>query len=492
MSAPIVADLSPAPLLDLFERFRGRYTDLDHERSLEAVELRGMRDVIANQLTAAGLLCDQRILFCVGNGPLFVAAFFAILSRNAAPLLVHCDTPAAELLRYAREFGISKIVTDSMKVEQLAEITVAAQEINAGHGYSLACGDVDTTQADFVDSFPALGGVPLHPTSGTTGRPKIAVRHAASAVAEGRHYAGAMEIESSDNLLCVVPMSHAYGYGTCLTMPLLRDATVYTIRKFNPRNAARALAQHPISTFFATPAVLDLLLVARKQGDPVPKRVLSAGAPLSARTATRFRDATGHDVFPLYGTTETGGVSVAYGQSEPCMEANVGPPMSPIELEFRPVEDAQQLDAVLGRVAIRSPSAMAGYLTPSGVDTSSIVDGWITTGDIGFVDSRGCIHLVGRESEFINVFGMKVVPSEVEAVVAGFPGVTDVKVYAGKHRSGSEIVKACVAAPADFDIVALGRYCQENLVHYKRPEAIVRLDAVPRSPLGKVIKEQLP
>lgn len=492
MSNSTTTDLSPAPLLDAFETFTGRYIDLDRELTIEADELRSMSRTIHAALVAAGLVQNERVIFCVGNGPQFVAAFFAVLSSDAAPLLVHCDTPTAELLRYAREFGAGKILTDSYDAETLGSIAEATHTVDAGHGYSLTFGAVDDSHADFVNSFPALGGVPLHPTSGTTGRPKIAIRHAVAAVAEGRQYADAMEIIAEDNLLCVVPMTHGYGYGTCMTTALLRSATVYTIRKFNPRSTARALTQHPISAFFATPAVLDLLLAARKPGDPVPRRVLSAGAPLSTRTATRFHEATGQWAMPLYGTTETGGATVAYGVAEPCMDANIGPPMPPIEAAIRPIEDADELEAGLGRVALKTPAVMAGYLRPSGVDASGIEDGWFTTGDIGYIDERGCINLAGRESEFINVFGMKVVPSEVESVIAAYPGVTDVKVYAGKHRSGSEIVKACIAAAEDFDVAALRQHCQEQLIHYKRPEMIVRLDAVPRSPLGKIIKDQLP
>jgi long-chain acyl-CoA synthetase len=135
---------------------------------------------------------------------------------------------------------------------------------------------------------------------------------------------------------------------------------------------------------------------------------------------------------------------------------------------------------------------MAGYLTRQGIDSSGIVDGWFETGDLGFLDESGRIHLVGRESEVINVFGLKVIPSEVEAVLMTAPGVTDVKVYAGQHRSGSQIVKAAVAGAESLDVAAIREYCAKQLVGYKRPEVITRLDALPRTPTGKIIRDQLP
>jgi long-chain acyl-CoA synthetase len=131
-------------------------------------------------------------------------------------------------------------------------------------------------------------------------------------------------------------------------------------------------------------------------------------------------------------------------------------------------------------------------LTREGLDSSSIVDGWFETGDLGFLDDAGRIHLVGRESEVINVFGLKVIPSEVEAVLMNAPGVTDVKVYAGQHRSGSQIVKAAVTGPESLDLAAIRDYCAKQLVGYKRPEVITRLDLLPRTATGKIIRDQLP
>ena len=135
---------------------------------------------------------------------------------------------------------------------------------------------------------------------------------------------------------------------------------------------------------------------------------------------------------------------------------------------------------------------MAGYLTPSGIDRSSLSDGWFVTGDLGHLDAERGIHLIGRESEMINVEGMKVVPLEVEEVIARFPGVTECKVYAGERRSGSQFVKAAVAAPADFDVQQLRAYCEEQLIYFKRPDVFTRVDALPRSPAGKLLKDQLP
>jgi len=106
--------------------------------------------------------------------------------------------------------------------------------------------------------------------------------------------------------------------------------------------------------------------------------------------------------------------------------------------------------------------------------------------------SAGNIHLLGREAEVINVEGLKVIPSEVEEVIAAVPGVVEVKVYAGKRKSGGQFIKAAVVVEGRLDVQTIRAACERNLVYYKRPERIITLDRLPRSPAGKIQRDQLP
>ena len=165
--------------------------------------------------------------------------------------------------------------------------------------------------------------------------------------------------------------------------------------------------------------------------------------------------------------------------------------MPGVEAQITPIADAELAPGV-GRVVIRSSSMMSGYLTAQGIDSGMIHDGWFETGDVGRIDEQGRITLVGREKEIINVFGMKVIPSEVEEVIVALPGVREVKVYPGTHRSGSEIVKAAVAVDECLDVATIRAHCEDNLPPYKRPQAIYLVEALPRTPTGKILRENLP
>jgi acyl-CoA synthetase (AMP-forming)/AMP-acid ligase II len=161
-------------------------------------------------------------------------------------------------------------------------------------------------------------------------------------------------------------------------------------------------------------------------------------------------------------------------------------------VEIRPSTDAPELAEGCGLVHVRSSSVMVGYLNDETIDTSMLPDGWFNTGDLGWLDDEGALHLCGRQAEVINVSGMKVLPSEVEEVIASLPGVAEVKVYAGKTRHGSHHIKAAVVVDNGVDVARIKAHCEQHLVYYKRPSRIIVMDALPRSAGGKILYDRLP
>jgi acyl-CoA synthetase (AMP-forming)/AMP-acid ligase II len=345
-----------------------------------------------------------------------------------------------------------------------------------------------------VDSYPALAGTPLHQTSGTTGMPKVAVRPGRAATEEARHYIETTGIDRRDTIIVVSPMSHAYAYGMGFMVPMLSGANIVHMREYSPKLLFDAFAKLNVTVFPAVPAMLETLLFGA--GDRLrnsPRTVFAAGAPLPERVARNYREKSGAIVRPLYGTTETGGISIAVTDRDGTIGGCVGPAMQGVEVEIRSAARADETDGPpLTTLLVRSSSMMAGYLEPSGLDASPLQGGWFHTGDVARLDEFGSIHLRGRITEVINVGGMKVVPSEVEEVIAAIDGVNEVKVYAGSSRSGAQFVKAAIVADASLDDATLREHCARQLIYYKRPGAIVRLAALPRTPSGKVILKELP
>jgi acyl-CoA synthetase (AMP-forming)/AMP-acid ligase II len=486
-------DTSPLPILDAAERYRGRFVDLDQARIVPADDFHRARTLLARQLSTQGLVSGQRAVVAVGNGPQFVATLASVLAVGGCPLLVHAKTPAPELKRTALRFGAALVLSDECPLADLAAESFATMRLEAGQWLALSAGRLDDATPGMNTDLAALAGVPLHPTSGTTGQPKVAVRPGRAAAEEARHYIETIGITESDTIMAVAPMCHAYAYGMCVMVPLLSGASVVSMRSFQSGRVFQGLAQQRVTILPAVPAMLDVL--AFGAGDRLRgavRMVLTAGSPLSERTAARFREKSGLTVRPLYGTTETGGITVAPPGDEQLAGSCVGPPMNGVEAQLRPHPAKSDSAPDAGRLFIRSSSMMSGYLGGQAIDTSPLDDGWFETGDLARIDDAGNIHLLGREAEVINVEGLKVIPSEVEEVIAAVPGVLEVKVYAGKRKSGGQFIKAAVVAEGTLDVQTIRAACERNLVYYKRPERIIPLDSLPRSAAGKIERERLP
>ncbi len=288
-------------------------------------------------------------------------------------------------------------------------------------------------------------------------------------------------------------MSHLYTYGLCVMTPLVTGATCVTMRRFQAKLVYQAVREHGVTIFPTVPAMLDVLLFgAGRRLRRFVRRVLAAGAPLPERTARSFWKAAAVMVRPHYGATETGGITLADVAESKHLGRSVGRPMPGVAVEIRPSRVHPDLPPGTGTVCVRSDSAMAGYVARHGLDTSPFEEGWLRTGDLAECDAAGAVYLKGRENEVINVAGLKVIPREVEEVIALLPGVIEAKVYPGTYPSGSQYVKAAVVTERPLDEAAVRAHCQQNLVYYKRPERVVLLDALPRSPAGKIAREQLP
>jgi acyl-coenzyme A synthetase/AMP-(fatty) acid ligase len=486
-SADSPADFSPSLLLDAFENFHGWWLDLDSGVKTSASELQRARNKLLAEMCATGLADGDRVVVALRNGPLFAAVWAASLAAGASPVLMHGDTPTTELAeiaeRSAARFLVTEAGTRNEGEENSSEFLAAGAPLGTLR-WRRANGPAGDSPSPGA-RFPAM---PLHPTSGTTAGPKIAVRPGPCAVAEPRHYIETLGIEPADALLCAIPMSHAYAYGMCFLVSLLTSANMLSMRRFHPPRALRALREMGITIFPAAPGMLDFLLEADAVGHP--RIVLSAGAPLSQATFEGYRERHGVTIRPLYGTTETGGISI--GRAGDDFSGGVGPPVRGVEVAVESYDGGGAETPGAGLLRVRSSSMMAGYWEDGGISRAALSDGWFETGDLARLDSQGRITLLGRQTEIINALGFKVIPREVEEVIARLPGVREVKVYAGRHWEGFDIVQAAVACRAPLDEDAILRHCERYLVSYKCPSVIHFVRSLPRTPSGKIAISQLP
>jgi acyl-CoA synthetase (AMP-forming)/AMP-acid ligase II len=199
-------DLSPQPILDAAERYRGKFVDLDAGRIVDAADFHLARFQLAERLTSLGLSPGQRVVVSVGNGPQFVATLLSVLAVGGSPLLVHAKTPAAELKRTALRFGAPLILSDECPLADLEAEGLPIAALSAGDWLQLGAGKIDRRTPGFNAGYAELAGVPLHPTSGTTGVPKVAARPGRRLDITSRRSASRPPIRFSPSRLCATPM----------------------------------------------------------------------------------------------------------------------------------------------------------------------------------------------------------------------------------------------------------------------------------------------
>jgi long-chain acyl-CoA synthetase len=213
---------------------------------------------------------------------------------------------------------------------------------------------------------------------------------------------------------------------------------------------------------------------------------VSASAPLPPRYNQEFHDKFGIYIRQLYGSTETGTISINQTPDPSGTLDSVGTPIQGVRLTAmdeagRPVETGQ-----VGEVAVASPAAIEGYDGLPEVNRQAFREGYFFTGDLGKLDAQGRLYLQGRIKFLINKGGFKIDPREVELLLEGHPGVAEVAVVGVTTAYGDEKVKAVVVLRAPSTESELAEYCRGKIADFKIPSVIEFRDALPKSPTGKI------
>ena len=222
--------------------------------------------------------------------------------------------------------------------------------------------------------------------------------------------------------------------------------------------------------------------------------IMWGATPVTPHVAERVTERTGVRWLPAYGASELPVIACnPVDQPDRWRLDSAGLP--PPEVELR-VVDLDRGDVVepgqVGEIQVRSPSAMRGYL-PESATADAFVDGWYRTGDVGWLEPEGWVHLTDRSKEMIKVKGFQVAPAEIEEVLHGHPAVLDCAVFGVPDEEAGEVPVAAVqldpARPADE--AELQQLVADSLATYKRLRRVVVVDTIPRLPSGKVLRRQL-
>lgn len=330
-------------------------------------------------------------------------------------------------------------------------------------------------------------------TSGTTGAPKGVMltygNHFSSAVGSALN----LGLRESDRWLLIVPMFHISGL-SILMRSVIYGMTVVIHKKFEPEAVNRVIIEEEISIVSVVSNMLARMVAAlEEQTYPTALRCMLLGggpAPLPLLEACVAKNIP---VFQTYGMTETASQIVTL-QPE-YMLSKLGSAGKPLFLaELRIMNEGKQVKPLQsGEIVVNGPNITTGYWKQAEATSNSLIDGWLYTGDIGYVDEDGFLYVQDRRKDMFISGGENVYPAEVEAVISGMPNVTEVGVIGVPDDRWGATPAAFICLQPNTALTAadIMEYCAKKLAKYKQPTYIYFVDALPRNASNKLLRREL-
>ncbi|MDI4664873.1 malonyl-CoA synthase [Xanthobacter autotrophicus] len=351
--------------------------------------------------------------------------------------------------------------------------------------------------ADFTDvprGPQDLGGI-LY-TSGTTGRAKGAMLSHDNLLSNALTLRDEWRFTRDDVLLHALPIFHTHGLFVATNIVLLAGASMLFRARFDPREALELMAAGKVTSLMGVPTFYTRLLDQpglTKEATAKMRLFVSGSAPLLAETHRAFFERTGHAILERYGMTETGmNTSNPYDGAR--IAGTVGFPLPGISLRVTDPETGRELPAdEIGMIEVKGPNVFKGYWRMPEKTASEFRDGFFITGDLGRIDAKGYVHIVGRGKDLVITGGFNVYPKEVEGEIDAIPGVAESAVIGVPHPDFGEGVTAVVVRAAGASLTEADIHAALNtrLAKFKQPKRIFFVPELPRNTMGKVQKNVL-
>lgn len=466
------------------------------------------RAVAMSRLIAAGDSSETgHVALILPNSELFVTSFLGCLAADRAVVPINCLLSPAEVA-FILGHAEAKLVLTVSPFRPLIDAALQISGADVRTAYldeMLAAFGPDQIRMAIQMADPAslLSGADdpsraacLLYTSGTTGVAKGVLLTHANLVANTASMRKALDVYPKDVFLTVLPLFHAFGLSTAMLLPLLSGSSMILMRRFQPTSVAEIVEREKVTILLMVAAMFNLLMrtASREPARLATVRMaISGGGPLPPSLGEEFLQRMGFPVFQGYGLTEAAPV-VATNHPWGCKPTSVGRPLPGVRVEIRD-EDGQVLSVgQTGEICVAGENIMAGYYkNPESTAQTIDENGWLRTGDTGFLDADSYLYVTGRKKDLIITGGEKIFPLEIENLLVTHPDVVEAAVVGVKDSLRGEFPKAFLVLRegATLDERAMRYWCAERMAGFKIPREFAALPELPKNTLGKVLKRQL-
>lgn len=466
-------------------------------------------DAAAATFAAAGVTSGDRVALMLGNGPTFVTAFYGALRAGAAVVPINTSLTSGEVAHELTDCAATAMVVGRAYADAVIALRGTLPELgtvflantsvepDADSGMRSWRWAVAEHDGETVADVPEPDDVALLAyTSGTTGEPKAAMLTHSQLLANQAQLSGSgMGIDPDDVVFTALPLFHSYALNVAMGMTVSGGALLELVERFEPASALRLIASRGVTVIVGAPPMYVAWLNTpdAETVDLSGVRLATSGAaPLPVKVLRRCAEDLSLDIREGYGLAEAGPVVTSSAALDAAVPGSAGPPLEGVEVRVI-VDDQPAEEGDPGHVQVRGPNVFSGYWrAPEATATVLDDDGWLRTGDVGYLD-KGMLYLVDRLKDVVIVSGFNVYPVEVELALTSHPAVRQAAVVGVPHPYTGEAVKAFVVRETGEEATAdeLIAHTATKVARFKQPDTVEFVAELPTLPTGKVRRRLL-
>jgi fatty-acyl-CoA synthase len=484
---------------------------IDERGSLTFEQVHRRSNAIANALAQMGVRCGDGVGIMCRNHRGFVETTLATAKLGASALYLNTAFAGPQLAEVTRREGPKALVYDEEFTGLLegvdADVTriIGWSEDRQGDAGSLASAAGDGGEPTLEDLIARGSEDDLSPpsenprfvilTSGTTGAPKGAQRSNPDGLFTLAAMIDRIPYRRRERMVIAAPLFHSWGLLHFAAIGLPTASTMLLSRRFDPEDTLRMIRDHHAQVLAAVPVMIQRILALPeetldKYRLPSLRVVSLSGSALPGELAISWMDRFGDNLYNFYGSTEVGQVTIATPADLRAAPGTAGRPPRGTVVRLYDELGKEVPQGGVGRIFAGSEMSFEGYTGGGGKE---IIDGLLSSGDVGRFDEQGRLFVEGRDDEMIVSGGENVFPREVEDLLADHEQVEEAAVIGVRDAEWGQRLKAFVVprGGAQLSEDTVKGYVKENLARYKVPREVVFLDELPRNATGKVLKREL-
>src|ERR1700676_4399158 len=487
-------------------RTPNRTAIIDDDGEITFSELDDAAHAVANGLLAMGVKGGDGVAILARNHRWFLIAVYGAARAGARIILLNNEFSGPQIKEVAEREGAKVIIYDD---EYCQAVSKAEPELgklralgkNPDADGAEPSGSTDETLEDLI---ARSSGKPAPKTtrnssiiiltSGTTGTPKGANRSTPPTLAPIGGILSHVPFKSGEVTSLPAPMFHALGF-LHATIAMMLGTTLVLRRRFKPPTVLADIETHKVTAMVVVPVMLSRILDALEAMERKPdlsslRIVFVSGSQLGAELATRALKELGPVIYNLYGSTEIAFATIARPKDLSINPATVGPVVKGVKVKILDDNGNELPQGEVGRIFVGNFFPFEGY---TGGGHKQIIDGLMSSGDVGYFDEHGLLYVSGRDDEMIVSGGENVFPAEVEDLISGHPDVIEATALGVDDKEWGARLRAFVVKQKDasVDEDAIKVYVREHLARYKVPREVIFLNELPRNPTGKILKREL-